>query len=67
MNSNEVPLKQNMEKEEYRNIEQVILQNEEKTKCNPKQWKFKKFNYLKYKLKKQFDINLTLKKTQLIW
>ena len=49
MNSNQVPLKQNIEKEEYRNIEEVILQNEEKTKCNLKQRKFKKFNYLKYK------------------
>ena len=38
-----------MEKEEQRNIEEVILQNEETTKRTLKQRKFKKFNYLKYK------------------
>ena len=49
INSTEVSLKQNMEKEEYRNIERVILQNEETTKRTLKQQKFKRFNYLKYK------------------
>ena len=32
INSTEASLKQNMEKEEYRNIEDVILQNQETTK-----------------------------------
>ena len=49
INSTEALLKQNMEIEEYRDIEEVILQNEETTKCTLKQQKFKKFNYLKYK------------------
>ena len=49
INSTEVPLKQNMEKEEYSNTEGVILQNEETAKRTLKQQKFKKFNYLKYK------------------
>ena len=48
-NSTEAPLKQNMEKVEYKNIEAVILQNEERRKRTVKQRKFKKFNYLKYK------------------
>ena len=38
-----------MEKEEYRNIEELILQNLETTKRTIKHRKFKKFNYLKYK------------------
>ena len=42
-------IEQNMEKEEYRNIEEVILQNEETTKRPPKQQKLKKFNYLNHK------------------
>ena len=49
INSTEASLKQNIEKEEYRNIEEVILQNEETTKHTLKQRKLKKFNYLKYK------------------
>ena len=48
-NSSEASLKQNMEKEEYKNIEAVILQNEETRKRTVKQRKFKKLNYLKYK------------------
>ena len=48
-NSTEASLKQNIEKEEYKNIEEVILQNKETTKHTVKQQKFKKFNYLKYK------------------
>ena len=48
-NSTEASLKQNMEKEEYKNIEAVILQNEETRKRTVKQRKFKKFNYLKNK------------------
>ena len=36
-NSTEASLKRNMEKEEYRNVEEVILQNEETTKCTLKQ------------------------------
>ena len=38
-----------MEKEEYRNVEEVVLQIEEITKRTLKQIKFKKFNKLKYK------------------
>ena len=38
-----------MEKEECRNIEEVILQNEETTKRPPNQQKLKKFNYLNHK------------------
>ena len=38
-----------MENENYRNIEEVILQNEETTKRTLKQQKFKKFNHLKHK------------------
>ena len=38
-----------MEREEYRNIEEAILQNEETTKRTLKQQTFQKFNYLKYK------------------
>ena len=49
INSTEASLKQNLEKEEYRNIEEVILQNEETTKNTLKQGKSKKLNYLKYK------------------
>ena len=47
--STEALLKQNIEKEEYKNIEEVILQNKETTKQTVKQQKFKKFNYLKSK------------------
>ena len=46
INSTEASLKRNMSKEEHRNIEEVILQNEETTKHTLKQRKFKKFNYL---------------------
>ena len=53
INFTETTLKQSMEKEEYINIEEVILQNEENTKRTVKQKKKKrkkkKFNYLKYK------------------
>ena len=45
----EASLKQNMKKEEYRNIEEVILQNEETTKRTLTQRNFKKLNYLKHK------------------
>ena len=38
-----------MEKEEYRNIEEVILQNVETTKRVLKQRKFERFSYRKYK------------------
>ena len=48
-NSTEVSLKQNMEKEEHKNIQAVILQTEETRKRTVKQQKSKKFNYLKYK------------------
>ena len=50
-NSTEASLKRNMEKEEYRNVEEVILQNEETTRCKLKQWKFNKFNYLSVGIK----------------
>ena len=49
INSTEASSKQNMEKEEYRNVEEVVLQIEEITKRTLKQIKFKKFNNLKYK------------------
>ena len=49
INSTEASSKQNMEKEEYRNVEEVVLQIEEITKRTLKQIKFKKFNKLKYK------------------
>ena len=49
INSTEALLKQNMEREEYRSIEEVILQNEETTKSTLKQRKFNEFSYLKYK------------------
>ena len=48
INSTEASSKQNMEKEEYRNVEEVVLQIEEITKRTLKQIKFKKFNKLKY-------------------
>ena len=38
-----------MVKEDYRNIEEAILQNEETIKRTVKQRKSKKFNFLKYK------------------
>ena len=38
-----------MEKEDYRNIEEAILQKVETIKRTVKQRKSKKFNYLKYK------------------
>ena len=38
-----------MEKEKYRNIEEVILSNEETAKLTLKLHKFEKLNYLKYK------------------
>ena len=44
INSSAASLKQNMKKEEYRNIEEVILQNEETTKGTLKQQKLKKLN-----------------------
>ena len=44
INSSAASLKQNMKNEEYRNIEEVILQNEETTKDTLKQQKFKKLN-----------------------
>ena len=44
INSSAASLKQNMKKEEYRNIEEVILQNKETTKGTLKQQKFKKLN-----------------------
>ena len=47
--STKASLKRHMEKEEYRNIEELILQNEETTKCTLTQRNFKKLNYLKYK------------------
>ena len=49
INSTEALLKQNKEKKEYRNIEEVILQNEETTKSTLKEQKFKRFKYQKYK------------------
>ena len=49
INSTEASLKQNMEKEQYRNIEEVILQNKETTNDTLKQQKNTKFNCLKYK------------------
>ena len=49
INSTEASSKQNMEKEEYRNVEEVVLQIEEITKRTLKQIKFMKFNKLKYK------------------
>ena len=49
INPTEASFKQNMEKEEYRNIEEVILQNVETTKRILKQRKFERFSYLKYK------------------
>ena len=48
--SNEALSKQNMEREEYRNIKEVVLRNEETTKRTLKQREFKKLNYQKYKL-----------------
>ena len=39
-----------MEKEDYRNIEEAILQKLETIKGTVEQRKSKKFNYLKYKL-----------------
>ena len=39
-----------MEKEDYRNIEEAILQKVETIKGTVEQRKSKKFNYLKYKL-----------------
>ena len=48
-NSTGAPLKQNMKKEEWRNIEEFIRLNEKTTKLLLKQQKLKKFNYLKYK------------------
>ena len=49
INPTEASFKQNMEKEEYRNIQEVILQNVETTKRILKQRKFERFSYLKYK------------------
>ena len=49
INFTEASSKQNMEKEEYRNVEEVVLQIEEITKRTLKQIKFMKFNKLKYK------------------
>ena len=49
INPTEASFKQNVEKEEYRNIEEVILQNVETTKRVLKQRKFERFSYLKYK------------------
>ena len=48
--STEALSKQNMEREEYRNIKEVVLRNEETTKRTLKQREFKKLNYQKYKL-----------------
>ena len=42
-------MKTKYRKKEDRNIEEVILQNEETTKSILKHQKFKKLNYLKYK------------------
>ena len=47
--STEALSKQNMEREEYRNIKEVVLPNEETTKRTLKQREFKKLNYQKYK------------------
>ena len=49
INSTKVSLKQITEKEEYKKIAEVILQNKESQKPTLKQQKFNKFNYLKYK------------------
>ena len=45
INSTEASSKQNMEKEEYRNVEEVVLQIEEITKRTLKQIKFNKLKY----------------------
>ena len=46
--STEKALKQNMEKEEFQTIKEMISRNEEATKPVLNQRKFKKFNYLKH-------------------
>ena len=37
------------ENQEFLNIDKILKTNIEATKCQLQQWKFKKFNYLKYK------------------
>ena len=64
ISATETTLKNAMEQEEFTRIQPAIETNEESTKRQLKQRKFKKYNTLKYKPKDTQKVTATLKTDQ---